>query len=287
LPHYTPRVSQSAVGGYIRIHLMSLGTPVEIRAAGDRATVLASEIRAAWDFCLTDAPPQAAPVDTIVVDALLDSRPAVVEAAVRRGALAHSTLDTIMHELSPRITLAAMDRQAASLLMFHACGVADVVTGRVLMLVGPSGAGKTTAARALGTAGYAYVSDETVALRGDDAVVSYPKPLSILLGTDSDLKAQVSPISCGFLRAPVDLRLGRIAVLRRDPDAPRVPRVEPVATLPAMGALSPHISYLASRRRPLHRLADVLHLSGGLVRVHYREATDLVPLVPDLLGSER
>ena len=265
---------------------MSLGTPVEIRAAGDRAAVLASEIRAAWDFCLTDPPSKVAPVETIIVEALLDSRPAVVQAAVRRGALAHSTLDMIMHELSPRITLAAMERQAASLLMFHACGVADVVTGRVLMLVGASGAGKTTAARAFGTAAYGYVSDETVALRGDDAVVSYPKPLSVLVGAGSDLKAQVSPSGCGFLRAPDDLRLGRIAVLRRDPDAPRVPRVEPVGTLPAMAALSPHISYLAMRRRPLHRLAEVLQLSGGLVRVHYREATDLVPIVRDLLRAQ-
>ncbi|MGL1701453.1 hypothetical protein ACSTH3_00245, partial [Vibrio parahaemolyticus] len=48
----------------------------------------------------------------------------------------------------------------------------------MLALVGPSGAGKTTAVRVLG-GHFAYVSDETIGIARDLTVADYRKPLSI------------------------------------------------------------------------------------------------------------
>ncbi|MFX6027812.1 hypothetical protein ABTE84_20905, partial [Acinetobacter baumannii] len=75
--------------------------------------------------------------------------------------------------------------------MLHAAGVAGS-DGAVVVLVGPSGAGKTTAIRHL-AARAGYVSDETIALNATGAVLPYRKPLSVI--TDGVAhKVQHSPV---------------------------------------------------------------------------------------------
>ena len=56
-----------------------------------------------------------------------------------------------MDRLSPMVTEIAITERRDDLLMFHACALADPATGDTVLLFGPSGPGKTTVARTLGT----------------------------------------------------------------------------------------------------------------------------------------
>lgn len=55
-----------------------------------------------------------------------------------------------------------------------------------------------------------------------------------------------------------------------------------MGTLDAIAALIPETSALNRLPRPLHAVADLLERTGPLVRLTYREASDLVPLVSAL-----
>ena len=68
---------------------------------------------------------------------------------------------------------------------------------------------------------------------------------------------------------------------------PRVQNVEaPIAEGHCLAAIAPQSSYLPSTPRPLHRLADLLHLAGGAHHVTYAEAADLEDVLARLLGAE-
>ena len=58
-----------------------------------------------------------------------------------------------------------------------------------------------------------------------------------------------------------------------------------LAMLESLPAVTSQTSNLAARPKPLHRLAEVLSLSDGPLRVTYREADDLVPVVGELIGA--
>ena len=177
-----------------------------------------------------------------------------------------------MHGLTPVITAEAITRQAESLLMVHACALADPDTGATVALVGPSGMGKTTVAQWLGKE-FAYLTDESVGMRDDLSLVPYPKPLSVIGAGGADVKDQVAPSSLGLLPPPpVTTRLAAMVLLDRQPDAPDEPVVERVRNVMAMGLLSPQISFLGRRPEPLRRIAGVLDWTGGLRKVTYRDA---------------
>ncbi len=114
-------------------------------------------------------------------------------------------------------------------------------------------------------------------------MVAYPKPLSVIERSGSGLKTQSAASVLGLRRAPDRLTLAGILFLDRDPSLTEL-RVEPVPTLRALAALAPQTSYLARLPAPLHRVADLLQATGGLRRVRYREAEELVDVVHDLLG---
>ena len=83
----------------------------------------------------------------------------------------------------------------------HAGGVADE-HGRVLALVGPSGAGKTTATRLLARR-LAYLSDETVSIAPDGTCrpTRSRSPWSSIPST-AQRKEQLSPDDLGLLPTP-------------------------------------------------------------------------------------
>ena len=87
-------------------------------------------------------------------------------------------VESMLASLSINVTLAALRCRAGEVLMLHAAGLATP-DGRVVALVGPSGRGKTTVSRILGRE-FAYVSDESIAITADGAVVPYRKPLSVM-----------------------------------------------------------------------------------------------------------
>ena len=155
-----------------------------------------------------------------------------------------------------------------------------------MVLVGPSGRGKTTASRELGRH-FAYVSDETIAISADGAVHPYRKPLSII-DDPAAPKIQVPPSQLGLRPLPdADLRVAAVALLDRRPDHAGEPVVEPLDLGDALAELVAQSSYLASHRAPLSEIAAIVHATGGVRRITYREAADLVPAIGALADAGR
>ncbi|SDT29258.1 hypothetical protein SAMN04489721_3027 [Agromyces flavus] len=200
----------------------------------------------------------------------------VADAVVRVDT--HGAIESMLEQLSVRVTVAALERKRGELIMMHAAGVA-MDDGRVVAFVGPSGRGKTTLSAALG-AHFGYVSDETVGVDPDLGVWAYRKPLSLV--RSSGPKEQVSPRRAGLLELPDRrLRLAALVLLDRRPDvtdpvASRVPLIE------AITELVPQLSFLNDFDAPLQRLAELFDAVGGVWRVTYGEAASLIPMVPEL-----
>lgn len=164
--------------------------------------------------------------------------------------------------------------------MLHAAGLADE-DGRVVVLVGPSGRGKTTASTHLGRV-FGYVSDETIGIQDDGSVLPYRKPSSIISGGPN--KDQHSPDQLGLRRLPAaPLRVAAIAILDRDPDGPETPTAERVPLSEVIGDLVAQSSYLTEMSTPLQDVAALARSVGGVLRVRYRESRDLPPLIRGLL----
>lgn len=187
--------------------------------------------------------------------------------------------------LSTEVTLAALaEKRGASLWMLHAAGLADE-RGRVVVMSAPSGTGKTTAARHLSRR-FAYVSDETVAITADGAVVPYRKPLSIIAkGTPHKVQAAPSRLHADH-PLQEDLRVAKIVVLDRRSDGPVVPDVEALDLATALELLAPQSSYLSDMTAPLHDIRGVLEATGGAVRVRYREVDTLDAVIDGFLSAE-
>lgn len=204
--------------------------------------------------------------------------------------------DAALSMLSTDVTIAALaQRRSEPVWLLHAAGLADDA-GRVVVLSAPSGTGKTTAARHLSRR-YAYVSDETIAIAADGSVDPYRKPLSII-EAGSAHKAQVALSSIDGGRAlPAALRVVKIVVLDRSPNAPEEPLLEELDVAEALELLGPQTSYLCDGDAALRRIDALLGATGGAVRLRYREVdgidaiidalmqTDIRPVPPIMPGS--
>ncbi|MFI2565625.1 PqqD family peptide modification chaperone [Paenarthrobacter sp. NPDC018779] len=185
-------------------------------------------------------------------------------------------------ELSTYATLAAIESKRGRLLMLHAAGIADA-SGEVLAFIGPSGKGKTTLARTLGS-DYGYVTDETVGIDSDGAVHPYRKPLSVLRSGKA-FKDQLAPSALGLRELPdAPLHLGGLVVVDRDEDFAGPPRIVTLGLCEALAAIVPEASYLADMDKPLQNIARHVDRSGAIQQVTYRDATQVLPLVPELLS---
>ncbi len=189
----------------------------------------------------------------------------------------------MLSDLSGAVTQAAISARRGVLLMLHAAGLA-APDGRVTVLVGPSGAGKTTATRTLARR-RGYVTDETVGVDADGTVFAYRKPLSVIT-EGHRFKVQLSPSELGLAPLPeAPLRVGRFVLLDRRP-APAPARLVPVDETEALTALAPHCSALAVLPGPLRLLARLLAATGGAVRAEYSEARDLADLWDEMDAAE-
>lgn len=268
------------MAGGAPIALEVIGSRVDLALAGSGAAVLEKSIAAAWDRCAAENP---ATPPAAVLEVVLDENPEVVAEARRRGVLAGRDDLALMSSLSSALTLKAIELQHGRLLMLHACALADPSTGNSVVLVAPSGTGKTTAAVTLGQE-LAYLTDETVAIGAGDVVVPYPKPLSLLVDGRPP-KHQVSPTELGLLPAPPEARVVAVAMLRRTSE-PMAPRVDTMPTLEALAAIAEQSSAIQLLPRPLHLIADLLNRTGGLRRISYHEVADAAPLIFDLVRGE-
>lgn len=189
-----------------------------------------------------------------------------------------------LSDLSSTVTQAAIQARRGELWMLHAAGLA-APDGGVVVLAGPSGAGKTTATRLLATS-WGYVSDETIGLESDGRVHSYRKPLSVIT-EGHGFKVQHAPGDLGLLPLPsAPLRLRRVVLLDRAA-AHTGARLVPVPMSEALVLLAPHSSALTSLPAPLRMMRELLARTGGLVRAEYAEAADLPALVGDAMHGHR
>lgn len=198
--------------------------------------------------------------------------------------LAAGSFDELAELISSYLTLGAIDAQAGTLTMLHACGVADPETYRVLALVAKSGTGKTTSSRLLGQI-FGYITDETVAIQPDGVVRPYPKPLSVR--NEGPFKDQVGPDQLGLLEAPLQPFIHGIALLNRQDSWQGRPLVEKVPLADAVLALIPDTSSLGRIARPLQSLCKLLENTGGVRRITYAEASDLPPIVAGILQEDQ
>lgn len=181
-------------------------------------------------------------------------------------------------QVSTRVTLAVIAALSGGPLLFHAAAVADS-QGRVIGLIAPSGTGKTTASCQLG-GDYGYVSDETLIVDPDLTVHPYPKPLS-LIRSEGEPKYQASPDELGLGVPPRSLRLHRVALLVREPDA-AAPRLQFTDLLDGLARMIPETSALARTHLPLQRISAVLALTGAVAELVYRDASELPQLLKQL-----
>jgi hypothetical protein len=256
---------------------------LELTFHGSGAAELSRAVQTAWDWCLDPDPVETAQSLSV----LLETDPEILGTTAAGHTLFGSDLVTVMDRLSPVVTRFVLTQRAGSLAMFHACALADVDTGDSVVLFGPSGVGKTTLARILGR-DLAYLTDETAGITNDCEVVPYPKPLSILRTPESLVKEQVSPGQLSLQRrAEGRMPLRALVQLRRDPDHPGDPYVEPLHTVDALAEMVVQTSYSRRMEHPLQQLAALAHHVGGVRRVTYADAGQLRPVVRDLLEDVR
>jgi hypothetical protein len=241
-------------GATVVARVSAFGVVVPIRASDD----LREPVLDAWRDALTDDDPTTDPV-------VADGR----------------DVKSVLHHLSPAVTTRAIDAMTGELVMLHAAALADPHSGRTAVLVAASGTGKTTASVTLGRT-FAYLTDETAAITRDGVVMPYRKPLSIIDG--GHLKKQVAPSTLGLRSTNVVGRLTALLVIERAPDHQGPPVVELLDTVDAIAAIAPQSSYLPSMDKPLHRLAELIHLVGGARHVRYAESVDLEPVLARLLA---
>ncbi|GAA4287439.1 hypothetical protein GCM10022262_17980 [Georgenia daeguensis] len=196
-----------------------------------------------------------------------------------------SRLGTFRYPLTSRLTNRAIENLAGRFVSLHACGLSDG-TGRVLALVGASGSGKTTAALALASDDFGYVTDETVAVDRDGRVVGFPRPLAVADPESVGGKSQRGPDELGLRTCPDELTLGAIVLLHRVPERRDPPRLERLSLLDAVTALVPHTSFLTSVDRPLQALAELTERCG-VFRLTFRDVQDTRDLLRPVLGAGR
>ena len=231
----------------------------------------------AWRRCLTDKQGSLTSETTQDPFSMHFTASVFFRSRIPNGGVRHLGSDTfegLAEAVTSEVTVAAILERAGELTMLHACGVADP-DGSVIALVAKSGTGKTTASSRLART-FGYITDETVAIRGDGTVLPYPKPLSVKQATPGAAKLQVGPDELGLRLAPDNPRIRAIGLLDRVADGGyRLPVVERVPLVQAVLALIPDTSSQAAVVRPLQSLCRLIDSVGGVFRVSYSEAADL------------
>jgi len=194
--------------------------------------------------------------------------------------------DDIPYTISRAVTLRSITRRRGEALMLHAVGVCGP-DGATVVLVAPSGTGKTTAANALGKE-LGYVSDETIVVEDDGRISPYAKPLSIISDPDRRYRKQEhSPDDLGLLQPTPEAppHLAAMVVLRRD-TAATTPEFTSEGLIDAVLMVIPETSALPAMVDPLDRLCRALTQRGGPYKLRYAEIGDCVDLVRALTEAD-
>ena len=193
------------------------------------------------------------------------------------------------YTVSGHLTREVIRRLIGTRLLLHAGAVAHPELG-TLVLVGASGAGKSTASSLLGRAG-AYLTDElTIITPGSFTLTPYPKPVS---KHDPELGAKRDLALPGLgLRAADEaaaLAPAMVLLLERIQDEGELGEGSSVTRVPLSEALTrivPQTSSLWEVPGGLAALAELLDSVGGALEVRYREAAELEELLRHLPPPE-
>lgn len=270
-PRYTPGRAD------VVVPLEALGVGIDVWCAGQGASALHRALTSAWSRCLREGGEA-----TQAIHLVIDDDPIVRARAQAKGHVAYAHVSDAMHALASLVTVRAIDARAGELFMLHAAGLA-LEDGRVIAFVAPSGTGKTTLAATLGQS-LGYVSDETVAVTLDGAVVPYPKPLSVVQ-PGTAVKDQRSPDELGLTVPTGDLRLAAVTILHRVKDGDVPAHVVEAPLFEAMVELAAQTSYLPRFDKPLATMARLLESVGGVRVVMYSDVADVPALLPQLVGE--
>ena len=207
-------------------------------------------------------------------DAPTDREPGVLIAGA-------ATADRVPYALSREITRAGLTRLRGRVTLLHAAALADP-DGRALALVAPSGGGKSTATRVLGTR-LGYVSDESVILLLDGRIAPHPKPPSLVIDpADRFHKEELGPDALGLGPTPSAPRLTALLTLSRDPEA-TVPAIEEVGLIEQVLAVLPETSSTWWLDDGLDRLARAVTAGGPPSTLRYAEIDTCHELVREHL----
>lgn len=207
-------------------------------------------------------------------------RPAPSDAA---GSVVLGDLDALPYDLSREVTRCGITRLRGQHLLLHAAALSDD-RDRAVVLVAPSGGGKSTATSVLGRH-LGYLTDESVVVTAGDELAPYPKPPSLVVDpAHRALKDEPAPDDLGLLPTPSRPHLTALLTLRRDP-ATTTPSIEPVGLLDQLLAVLPETSAVWMLPDGLDRLARAVSVGGGPHELRYAEIETCVDLVREHLRA--
>lgn len=253
------------------VTVRAIDVTVRLTILGEDPAALERAVRSAWSRCLA-LDSQADSVVSLTAGVGLDEGDDVVTG---------DSPALVMERLTQRVTLAGVQAGAGELLMLHAAALAHPRTGQTAVMAASSGTGKTTLAADLGDR-WCYVTDETAAISADDALVPYPKPLSVV--TPGHPKRQCSPDDLGLRPLEGAARPRLLLLLERRASLAEA-ELELLPLPEALALLAEHTSYLDTLDRPLHRMGDLILACGGLRRVTYAGTEQLHEVLAEALGD--
>lgn len=233
---------------------------------------LADEIAALWAHALLPAPAR---------DSDIPLEYALEGVDAPEGAIPMGTGPTATYLVSGSFTRRVIQNLIGTRLLIHAGAVEHPTLG-VVVVVGRSGAGKSTATSRLGRSGR-YLSDELTVLHPRNlAITAYPKPVSLGI-TGSRGKRDVALADLELEPALEGSAPDMVVLLdrRRDREDSEYAG-DAVRRVPLAEALVQLVSQTSSLWRVpcgLEQLARLLTSTGGAIAVTYREADELAGLL--------
>jgi hypothetical protein len=187
--------------------------------------------------------------------------------------------------------------------MFHACAV--VLDGSALLIAGPSGAGKSSLAAAFVRAGRRLLSDDVVALRLHEGVLTaYPGPIALQLRDDEDKRLSARERTAlgrseqagagkqryiGSHALPEPVPLGGLFLIERSAEQPAAERLEAASPFELLASTFNLAVRTPTRLRYQLDVVSAIASSGMVHRLRVQpgiDATRSAEIIEDHLASD-